>query len=288
MILSVYEISHGEWMTTQRLYVTWYQCICVIKPAWLMTTHSMYIWNHTHCMYDTIGTLYDITSTLADNTPLFVCHGTHSVYDILYIIYDVTRTVCMTTLGLYLTWNLLKLTSLSLYMSSHTLCWRHYTCSVRHHRRHMYAIICIIEDIIFTLYDNLYYLWQCYITEWPCLWHQSLYIYDIFTWYGIRHSVMTTKPLCAFPATMPDITLNVYLTLQTMYQFFEKKWMYVITASIYMTPYALHMTSHPLFMTSHHCSCHITSTELMTSHIQYMTKHIWQYKRYICHLSLYI
>ena len=28
--------------------------------------------------------------------------------------------------------------------------------------------------------------------------------------------------------------------------------MYVITASIYMTPYALHMTSYPLFMTSHH------------------------------------
>ena len=37
-----------------------------------------------------------------------------------------------------------------------------------------------------------------------------------------------------------------------MYQFYEKKWMYVIRASIYMTPYALHMTSYPLFMTSHH------------------------------------
>ena len=26
---------------------------------------------------------------------------------------------------------------------------------------------------------------------------------------------MTTKPLCAFPDTMPDITLNVFLTLHT-------------------------------------------------------------------------
>ena len=51
-----------------------------------MTSQTMYIWNHTHCMYDTIGTLYDITSTLGDNTPLFVCHGTHSVCDILCII----------------------------------------------------------------------------------------------------------------------------------------------------------------------------------------------------------
>ena len=54
-------------------------------------------------MYYTIVTLYDITSTLADNTTLFVCHGTHSVYYIICIIYDVTHTVFMTTQALYLT-----------------------------------------------------------------------------------------------------------------------------------------------------------------------------------------
>ena len=35
-----------------------------------------------------------------------------------------------------------------------------------------------------------------------------------------------------------------------MYKFYEKMWIYVITASICMTPYALHMTSHPLSLTS--------------------------------------
>ena len=65
------------------------ECICVIKPTWLMTSHLMYVWNHTHCTHDTLGTLYGITSTLADNTPLFVCHGTHSVYEFTCIIYDV-------------------------------------------------------------------------------------------------------------------------------------------------------------------------------------------------------
>ena len=45
-----------------------------------------------------------------------------------------------------------------------------------------------------------------------------------------------------------------------MYQFYEKKWMYVITASICMTPYALHMTSHPLFMTSHQFIYDVKST----------------------------
>ena len=67
----------------------------------------MYVLNHTHCMDDTIGTLYDITSTLDDIMPLFVCYGTHYVYDILSTIYDVTHTVYMTTQALYLSWNLL-------------------------------------------------------------------------------------------------------------------------------------------------------------------------------------
>ena len=72
-------------------------------------------------MHDTIGTLYDITSTLADNIPLFLCHGTNSVYDIICIIYDITHTVCMTNPALYLTRNTLKLTSLPLHMSSQPL-----------------------------------------------------------------------------------------------------------------------------------------------------------------------
>ena len=263
------------------------QCICVIKPTWLMTSHPMYVWNHTHCMYDTICTLYDITSKLADNTPLFVCHGTHSVYDIICIIYDVTHTVCMTTQVLYLTWNWLKLPSHPLCMSSHPLCRRHHTYCVSHRSWHMYAITCVIQNIISTLYDNNpYYLWyhmhyihyitciiydisstlygvtftMCYITQWLYLWHQTLYVYDIFTWYGIMHSVMTSQPLCAFTATMPDITLSVFLTLHTMYQFYEKKCVYVITASICFTPYVLHMTSHPLFMTSHQFIYDVKST----------------------------
>ena len=155
---SVYMRSHpmNEW---QHNYCIWHdtQCIYVIKPTWLMTSHPMYVWNNTHWMHDTIGTLHDITSTLADNTPLFLCHGTNSVYDIICIIYDVTHTVCMTNPALYLTWNTLKLTSLPLHTSSHPLFWKHHTYSVRYHWCHMYAIIWVIQDMISTLYDNLYY-----------------------------------------------------------------------------------------------------------------------------------
>ena len=127
---TVYMRSHplNEW---QHYDGFWHdtQCICVIKPTWLMTSHPMYIWNHTHCNHDTIGTLHDITSTLADSTPLFLCHGTNSVYDIICIIYNVTHTVCMTTQALYLTWNTLKLTSLPL-IGHHTLSFEDITPTV--------------------------------------------------------------------------------------------------------------------------------------------------------------
>ena len=69
-LYSVYMTSQmvNEW---QRHDCIWHntKTICVTKPTCLMTSLPMYVWNHTHCTHDTIGTLYGITSTLADNTP---------------------------------------------------------------------------------------------------------------------------------------------------------------------------------------------------------------------------
>ena len=123
---------------------------------------------------------------------------------------------------------------------------------------YIHYITCIIYDISSTLYGHIHYV--CYITQWLSLWHQTLYVYDIFTWYGITLSVGITQPLCAFTATMPEVTLSVFLTLHTMYQLYEKKWMYVVTAYICMTPYALYMTSPPHFMASHHLIYDVKST----------------------------
>ena len=130
------------------------QCICVIPPTWLMISQTIYVWNLPHCMQDTIGTIYDITSSLDSIIPLFVCHGTHYVYDIISTVYDVTHTVCITTQALYLTWNPFCLLSFPLYISSHPLCRRHHTIHVIYHRWHMCAIMCTIHVIISTLYDN--------------------------------------------------------------------------------------------------------------------------------------
>ena len=192
----------------------------------------------------------------------------------------------MTTQALYLTWNTLNLPSHTLYMSSHPLCWRQNGYCVSHHRSHMYVIKCVIHDTISTLYDHkakylrnqmhyIHYITRitydisstlydvtftmCVTSHNDSIYDIKHYVYDIFPWYGITHSVMTTHPLCAFTSIMPDITLSVFLTWHTMYQFYEKC-MYVITASIGMTPYSLHMTSHPLFMTSHHFIYDVKST----------------------------
>ena len=223
-LYSVYMTFHmvNEWQHNDSI---WHdtQSICVIKPTWLMTSQRIYIWKHTHCMYDTIGSLYDITSTLADNTPLFVCHGTHSVYDTICITYVATHTVCMTTQALYLTWNPLKLPSHPLHMSSHPLCQRHHTYCVSNYRWHMYAIICVIHDIISTLYDNSPH----------SLWHHMHYIHYIT---GIIYDISST---------LYDVTFTMCVTA-------HNDSIYDIKHSMFMT-YSLYMASCTVLWPHNHC-----------------------------------
>ena len=78
----------------------------------------------------------------------------------------------------------------------------------------------IIYDISSTLYDVTFTM--CVTSHNDSIYDIKHYVYDIFTWYDITHSVLTTHPLCAFTAIMPDITLSVFLTWHKMYQFYEK------------------------------------------------------------------
>ena len=213
-----------------------------------------YIWCHPYCVYDYPISISDLKPVKTDiSSTLYVI--THSMLKTSHLQCKTSQVAYVCHHMPYTRHHINTLWQPLLFMTSHALYSLH----------HMHYI----WHLIYSVWCDIHYV--CYITQWPYLWHQTLYVYDIFTWYVIRHSVMTTQPLCAFPATIPDITLNVFLTLHRMYQFFGKKWIYVITATIYMAPYALHMTSHPLFMTSHHCSYRITSTALMTSHTQYTT-----------------
>ena len=144
---------------------------------------------------------------------------------------------------------------------------------------YIHYITCIIYDISSTLYDvtslcvlhhtmtlsmisNPIWLWH--------IWHHTQ-CYDHTTIVCLHRHYAWHYPQCI-------------LTLHTMYQCYEKKWLHVITASICMTPYAIHMTSHPLFLKTHHSLCVMAHTLFMTSYVLYMMSPIlcvWLRKLYI-------
>ena len=244
-----------------------------------MRSHPLHAWHHRHLIWHHIHSWWQHTIVCMSWHTLclwhhmqYVCCHPYCGYHYPSFISDLKPVKSAISSTLYVI-------TPSLLRTSYVLC--------NHHRSHMYAIICVVHVIISTLYDhNPKYLWNqmhyihyltciiydisttlydvtfpmCVTSHNGSIYDIKHYVYDIFTWYGITHSVMTTRPLCAFTAIMPDITLSVLLTWHTMYQFYEKKWMCVITTSICMTPYALHMTSNALFMTSHHFIYDIKST----------------------------
>ena len=153
-ILSVYDISHGEWITTQWLYLTWYpmylcnqtHLIDDITPYVCMKSYPLHAWHHRHFIWHHNHSCWQHTILCMSGYTLSLWHHMYYIWRHPYCVYDYPT--------LYLTWNLLKLPSLPLCMSSHPLCRRHPTSCIRHHRWHMYGIICTIHDIISTLYDN--------------------------------------------------------------------------------------------------------------------------------------
>ena len=165
--------------------------------------------------------------------------------------------------------NPLKLTSLPLYMSSHTLCWRHYTCSVRHHRWPMYAIICVIQDIISTRYDTLYYLW-----------HHMHYIHSI------------TRIIYDISSTLYDVTFTMCVTSHNDPINGNNHYMFMIysldmASGTVIWPNNHFVPSEPLCLSLHsmyfwhftQCTNFLKSSECMSSQPVY----VWDRMHYIWH-----
>ena len=151
IIFSTYDISHCLPMKILQWYLTWcsqYLCnhthlIDDITTYVFMKSHQLHIGHHRHYLW------HHNLSWWHHN---IVCMSWHPLcFDVISTIYDVTQTVCMKTQALYLTWNPFYLKSHLLYTSSQPLCRTHHTNYVRHHRWHMYAIMCTIHDTISTL-----------------------------------------------------------------------------------------------------------------------------------------
>ena len=133
-----------------------------------------------------------------------------------YIEYN-TSAICVSSKSLYIWHHICTLWQQPLeFITSHALYSLHHTHYIWH--------------LIYSVWCHIHYV--CYITQWLYLWHQMLYVYDIFTLYGIRHSVTTTLPLCAFTATRPELTLSVY----------------DISSGEWMTTQWLYLTWYPLYV----------------------------------------
>ena len=167
---------------------------------------------------------------------LYLCHHIHSIDDIMPSEFLRSHPLYMTT-------------SYPLYMTSQPLNVYHHTHSFSDitpfvcrtsPRLYLYSHTCFIKHHVHILWHQT----TLFMTSHALYsWHHSHYI-----WNGIHHNCVITMTLSMFSDQLYDIT-----------------------ATLCMPSYALYTTSHPLFMTSNHCSYHITSTALVTSHNQYMT-----------------
>ena len=123
------------------------------------------------------------------------------------------------------------------FITSHALYSLHHTHYIWH--------LSTLYDVTFTMCVTSLYITIC-LWFIHFIWHHAQ-CYDNKTIVCLHSHYACHYTQCIF-----DIT--------QMYQFYEKKQMYVITASICMTTYALHMTSHPFFKPSHHFIYDVKST----------------------------
>ena len=150
----MYDISYSIHVTSYPLYL-WHH----IHYVWQHKT--VRCWYHTRHMCDIICTTDDITSTLSNQTTVFMMshplqawhdthcirHRTHCIFVITTsplisypILYDIIRTIRVTSCALYITsYQLLchhttvLMTSQPLYMKPHPVCTATYTLHIWYH-----------------------------------------------------------------------------------------------------------------------------------------------------------
>ena len=164
-----------------------------------MSWHTLCLWNHMHYICCHPYCVHDFSSSIPGLKPVKTAISS-TLYVITHPQLKISHLLCKASQVAYVchymhyTWHHIHtlwpqplefMTSHALY-SLHT----HY-----------------IWHIIYSVWGHIHYV--CYSTQWLYLWHQTQYVYDIFTLYGFTHSVMTTQPLCAFTASMPDILLRI-------------------------------------------------------------------------------
>ena len=101
MILSVYEISHDEWMTTQWLYLTWYtkylcnqtHLIDDISPYVDMKSHPLHVWHNRHFIWHHIHSCWQHTIVSMSWHKLSLWHHMYYIWGDPYCVYDYPSSI---------------------------------------------------------------------------------------------------------------------------------------------------------------------------------------------------
>ena len=189
-------------------------------------------------------TLTQCTFDMTHNVPILwkevnVCHHSLYMYDPICTTNDITSTL----------YDIAKLYS---YIIS-TL-YDHnpiYLCNQMHY---IHYITRLIYDISSTLYDVTFTM--CVTSHNDSMYDIKHYVYDIFTWNLLTHRVITTHPLCAFTAIMPDIN-SVYFWHDTQCTNFMKRSECMSSQPLYVWPH-MHYIWHHIHSLWYHTTLFMT------------------------------
>ena len=105
IILSVYDISHSEWMTTQLLYLTWYpkylcnqtHLIDDITPYVHMKSHRLHVWHHRLFTWHHIHSCWQHTIVCMSWYALCLWHHLFYIWCHLYCVWLPKRYIWLKT-----------------------------------------------------------------------------------------------------------------------------------------------------------------------------------------------
>ena len=296
MILSVYEISPAEWMTTQRLYLTWYpmyQCnqthlIDDITTYVHIKSHPLQVWHHRHFIWHHIHSCWQHTIVCMLWHTLCLWHHVYYIWCHPYCVYEYPGSISdLKPIKTAISSTLYVITP-SLSKTSHLLCKTSQVAYVCHHMHYTGHYIHTLwqQPLIFMTSHALYslhhthYIWHliyslwchihfvCYITQCFCDIKHS--VYDIFTLYGIttvlwpHNHCVPSQPLCL-------ILHSVYFRHYTQCTNFMKISECMSSQLLYIWHHMNYIWHH-IHSLWHHTTLFMISSQLcLTSHPLYLT-----------------
>ena len=236
-----------------------------------MISEQLYVWHHTHFIYDILGTIHNVTSTLWVHTIVVtILHTLHSWNHTHYIRHHThDNTKVISTIS-----HFISDTTSTVSVSSNPVYQLYYTHSLYDITHYMYDITFSLHDITWTLYD-ISAVW---------VWHHIQYIYDIISnIYDITLTVSWNKTsIPGISPTVFDITFSASVWSHLLYQCLHNNYGSLHTWHMYDTINTLHHIKFRLYDINHqylghhnHCIYDIRSSIYdITSTIYYISSPI--------------